>query len=897
MVYCDKLNLVYCNKPFFVVKNFIFAFEIVELIFIGEYCFIVLVVREKGQCMGTVFIKVLNLSITAGWLVLAVILLRLIFRKGPKWIFCILWALVGIRLLLPVSFESMFSLVPSAETVPEDIIYSESPQIHTGFEVANSIVNPVISDSFAPNLGDSVNPLQILTEIIGIIWLIGMGVMLLVALISYLKMRKKISASILRKVETVDSEMADRYRVFESDDVDSPFVLGLFRPRIYVPSGMDDTTFESVYAHEMAHIRRRDFLWKPLGFLILTVYWFNPLMWLAYVLLCRDIEAACDEKVVNNMDRTERALYSQALLNCGTHVRRFSVCPLAFGETGVKSRVKSVLNYKKPAFWIIIIAIVACIVVGICFLTNPKTKADADEGKMGDEVSANNEGKYTSSWGIEYSKLKDGTYLCEGIVYKYKYELTGRIPNSTNDSIFVYLSNLENMTFDQAWIAQFSSTSTAQFSVEEARLLSWEPVTKDDAIIEASITDGCNALFSDYMSNQEKIIGLKSDEVLEKYGEPTSRLSGFWGDCYTNDKGETLILYYDSDTWSVSQIKRVVPSTNTGYAYFKRVLSGEEKFCYHQDGTEQLLTIDDVPAMFDPYDSYMKISYYAFCDMDGDGIEEAVLQVNGTSGDMGGKIILHYINNKVYAYKTNYRNIWELKEDGTYLYSEWIPTNDGCARITEFTENGFTEDRFTYETGDYNGADTFVVNHKEIDNEGGYLNALKMQKGKISVNWYEFEKEFFMEPNPTQTPSVDDASSVDSGMVTRDENNYNMVPNVLFGDGQNSHGKVYICTDDYVNPQTKLANNSLQLKLYSDGTATYSQPIYSSHIPMATWSVEGNILAIKDGPDGAWVTYLEIVDDGLKFIEKGSSGFMFYPVPDGTLFKWEYDLTDGEYKY
>ncbi len=322
--------------------------------------------------MGTVFIKVLNLSIITGWLVLAVVVLRILFRKAPKWIFCILWGMVGIRLCLPVSIESAFSLIPSAETVPQEIMYSETPEIHTGFAMANSVVNPLIQDTISSVSESGESVLHKGIDICGIIWLVGAGIMLIFAAIGCLKLRKRTAAAIRYK------EDLGPVRVYECDEIDSPFLLGVFKPGIYIPSGMDSAIFESVYAHEAAHIKRRDYLWKPLGFLVLAIYWFNPLVWLAYILLCRDIEAACDEKVIGNMDSTGRALYSQALLKCGTRVRKLSICPLAFGETGVKSRVKSILNYRKPAFWIVIVALIVCMIVGVCFLTDPKTEKIAE---------------------------------------------------------------------------------------------------------------------------------------------------------------------------------------------------------------------------------------------------------------------------------------------------------------------------------------------------------------------------------------------------------------------------------------------------------------------------------------------------------------------------------------
>ncbi|MBO5701178.1 MAG: hypothetical protein J6S71_01940 [Clostridia bacterium] len=310
--------------------------------------------------MSDIFIKIFNLAVTAGWFVLAVLLLRPLMRRAPKWINCLLWGIVGLRLALPIKFESIFSLVPSAEPLPQNIAMSPAPEIHSGISVMNDIVNPVISTSLAPQLGASVNPMQVLLEVAAYVWVIGIVLMLCYSAVSYILLRRKVRAS----VKSEDG-------VYFCDDVDSPFILGVIFPRIYIPSGMSGDALGHVLAHERAHLRRGDHVWKPIGFLLLSVYWFNPLFWLAYALLCRDIEAACDEKVIGMMDAEAKKDYSRTLLACSLHRKRIMACPLAFGEVGVKQRIKSVLNYKKPAFWVIIVALVATVILSVCFLTNP----------------------------------------------------------------------------------------------------------------------------------------------------------------------------------------------------------------------------------------------------------------------------------------------------------------------------------------------------------------------------------------------------------------------------------------------------------------------------------------------------------------------------------------------
>lgn len=312
--------------------------------------------------MNELFLKIINMSISASWLILAVLILRLVLKKAPKWVNVLLWGIVAVRLICPLSFESALSLIPSSETIPLDIEMAAKPTIDSGVPAINSVVNPVLS-SFAPpqHVLTSANPLQIWIPILNIIWLIGVGALLLYTAVSYWHLCRK-----------VDTAVRYKGNIFQSENVSSPFVLGIIKPRIYLPFNMNGQDLEHVVAHEQAHIRRKDHWWKPLGFLLLTIHWFNPLMWLAYVLLCRDIELACDEKVIKELGNEQRADYMQALVACSVNRRMIAACPLAFGEVGVKERVKSVMNYKKPAFWVIIIAVIICVGVAACFLTNPK---------------------------------------------------------------------------------------------------------------------------------------------------------------------------------------------------------------------------------------------------------------------------------------------------------------------------------------------------------------------------------------------------------------------------------------------------------------------------------------------------------------------------------------------
>ena len=315
--------------------------------------------------MSEAFLKIVNMSISAGWLVLAVLILRLILKKAPKWINVLLWGIVALRLICPFSIESALSLIPSQETISPEIMMDWTPEISTGIESLDQVVNPVISTSFAPEPSASANPLQILIPVAANIWLLGVLAMLIYTAVSYISLRRKLRTAVIL-----------RNSIFQCETVQSPFVLGVFRPRIYLPYAIEGQNLYHVVAHEQAHIRRKDHWWKPLGFLLLTVYWFNPLMWVAYVLLCRDIELACDEKVIEKLGNEQRANYTQALVACSIKRRSIAACPLAFGEVGVKERVKSIMNYRKPKFWLLILAILACVAVAVCFMTDPIDSAE-----------------------------------------------------------------------------------------------------------------------------------------------------------------------------------------------------------------------------------------------------------------------------------------------------------------------------------------------------------------------------------------------------------------------------------------------------------------------------------------------------------------------------------------
>lgn len=325
--------------------------------------------------MNMIFLKILNMSITASWIVLTVMVLRLLMKRAPRWITIVMWGFVGIRLICPFSFESVFSLIPSAETVQQTGFSGLPFEIKTGFGQVDGVVNHYLSSSYYEGVSVSAGHFEHMITILSILWMTGMAVMLLYTLISCLQMSKKLSEAI--PIEKDFTQPAGKYRkgtsapVLLCDHVDTPFIFGVTHPRIYLPSSLRERDMEYVIAHEKAHLKRRDHWWKPLGFLLLTIHWFNPLLWAAYLLFSRDMEFACDERVIKTMDKEQKKRYSDALIHCSVPKSALAACPLAFGEVSVKNRIQSVLHYKKPAFWIILVSIAACILLAVCFLTNP----------------------------------------------------------------------------------------------------------------------------------------------------------------------------------------------------------------------------------------------------------------------------------------------------------------------------------------------------------------------------------------------------------------------------------------------------------------------------------------------------------------------------------------------
>lgn len=348
--------------------------------------------------MTELFLHVVNLSISASWLILAVLLARVVMRRAPKWAHVLLWGLVGIRLVCPISLESIWSLIPSAQTISPTLLTDSTPTVQTGFPTLNQTINPVLSQAAAATPDATPNLLEIWLPTLASLWVLGMVVWMGYAAVGYLHLRRSLSNAV---------EVEDH--IFQSPAAHVPFVLGLFHPNIYLPHSMDPDTLSHVIAHEQAHLKRRDHWWKALGFLLLCIHWFNPLVWVAYGTFCRDVELACDEAVVKHLDHQARADYSQALLLCSVGRASWKAGPLCFGEVGVKHRVKAVLRYRRPALTTVAASVLLCALVGVAFLTNPipNRSFPMDGSRVSD---------LNPQWIIDeitaMEGLKDGTPLC-----------------------------------------------------------------------------------------------------------------------------------------------------------------------------------------------------------------------------------------------------------------------------------------------------------------------------------------------------------------------------------------------------------------------------------------------------------------------------------------------------
>ncbi len=467
--------------------------------------------------MEDLFLKLLNMSITASYLVLVIIVLRFLLKKAPKSLRCIMWALVGIRLICPITIQSVLSLIPSAEAIPQDITISETPSINSGIVFINNAVNAAISETAAPRIESSINPIQLITSVASIIWFIGVFVMLVYMLISYLLVYKKVRTAVKVKEN-----------IWECDYVTTPFIFGIFRPRIYLPSSINSEDIPYVISHEKAHLRRRDYIWKPLGFLLLAVYWFNPLLWIAYILLCRDIEFSCDERVIKELGTEVKKSYSNALINCSVPRKMIVACPLAFGEISVKGRVKNVLNYKKPEFWIIVVGVIACVVVTVCLLTDPidsKEENKNDISTYDTEAKGKNE---TATFDVEEAKRKEEELYKIVIAMEKSHKDSSAIHNDyiikTQEGMCFYMDSTEPIS---PTFILYDSDNTFHFYWSAlSSYVAFGEYTFSDGVLTCNTDDGENT----YVFEYDEISGSFTFDASKSSSIPKYRLNGSSGE-------------------------------------------------------------------------------------------------------------------------------------------------------------------------------------------------------------------------------------------------------------------------------------------------------------------------------------------------------------------------------
>lgn len=858
--------------------------------------------------MGQLFIKVLNLSIVAGWLVLAIVLLRAVFKRIPKWITCTLWALVALRLIFPFSLESIFSLIPSTETVPLDIAYTSNPEIHSGIPAANSVVNPVIQKTFTPDPVTGTGSLQTLTEILGYLWTIGICGMLIFALVSFLKMKRKVAASIRYDNMKDNTNQPDshnyRYPVYESDDVESPFILGLFRPKIYIPSGMDAETLESVYSHESAHIKRRDYLWKPLGFLLLSIYWFNPLMWLAYILLCRDIEAACDEKVIGSMDSEGRAAYSQALLNCRISSRKISVCPLSFGETNVKSRVKSVLNYKKPAFWIIMVSIVACIIIGICFLTNPKVKADAEENTT-ENMEENTMGAievYSPEPAKPYEEDPDiggKTYKCVGDSGKDNLDMTVLSISLYNDGTCTYTQPAYSSALpmanwyveDNTLVIKDGTWTINYFDIEDGKLI-YRKREDSTGFMFYNIADG--EVFEREYSLPDKTYEYQPVVTFDDLNDTDyvfawqkARFNNIMLKSYhhlENDPEKRVSIGLYVDNTCVMDFPKAGYSRYGTYIIYENEKRMEINF---YDGSHLRLSFDIKDENWTPANKgtagIPKVSKYTFnadnsspkCEYLGlyDGMEFN-LDTRNTDKEAEPYSDLVLISSYSFSEDDAGHTFFISKQSGSSAPLFTVSMYDGASLVSRgtFSAKSYYD---VYELkedviNDKKGLYLKITYGEGVNKDKTVIYEISLKDGIMCIlNTSEIAINLNMQKRNNPIWNYNVRWSLDEELDSLREH---MAENTGF--------KQYIYSGAY-----GLAGAGyFHITLSDDGSFSYSTGWLSSYIGTGKWHIEDNILVLDEYLTSSNVFYFDICDDGIRYRKQDSSSFSGYIVEDGDLF-------------
>lgn len=600
--------------------------------------------------MNSVFLQLVNVSITAGWVVLAIILLRLVLKKAPKWTRCLLWLVAGVRLVFPFSIESIFSLIPSAKTI-DTAKYLAKPYIDTGFSAIDSRVNDYLGDRFFEGVTVPAGHFENIVGIAAAVWVIGMTAILLYSLVSYMRLRRSLRTA---------TRLRDN--LWESEAVKSPFILGIIRPRIYLPYRLNAESARYIIAHEQAHLKRRDHWIKPIAFVLLCIYWFNPLMWAAYILLCRDIELACDEKVIRTMDKEERQVYSITLVQNSVNRRHISACPLAFGEAGVKERIKAVMHYKKPAFWLILAALLLCTVAAVCFLTNPPREEEEEQRSFYATVLETEEKRIL----VEPVSGSDERNSADRIWVS----LNGTIPRIVSgDTVRV----VYNGQIAESYPAQIHSVSSVYI------------VNNTDDI---DVNDGIRSYY--YSGSPDPVAPtLLLSEKDQSFQFTLSALSSYlpvgkyeWNGerlvCRTDDGEKIYVFRYDSyqDTLTfLASESSDIPA----YAYEEGGAAQSplsDGAAFTRSPLRTIMINDEMAAAYDTVSA----------DIDGDGtMEKCVLEYGRTSG----------LFNFIFSASSN----GELKYRDAFFPAEWydllfVKTSDGKIKVKGVTQGDYPETHF-----------------------------------------------------------------------------------------------------------------------------------------------------------------------------------------------------------
>lgn len=600
--------------------------------------------------MDSVFLQLVNVSITAGWVILAILLLRLVLKKAPKWTRCLLWLVAGVRLVFPFSIESIFSLIPSAKTI-DTAKHLARPYIDTGFTVIDNRINDYLGDRFFEGITVPANHFANIVRTAAVVWIIGMTAMLLYSMISYVRLRRNLrTATLLRD------------NLWESEAVKSPFILGVIRPRIYLPYHLKTESAWYIVAHEQAHLKRRDHWIKPIAFVLLCIYWFNPLMWVAYILLCRDIELACDEKVIRTMEKEERQIYSMTLVQHSVKRRHIAACPLAFGEVGVKERIKTVMHYKKPAFWLILTALIVCLIAAVCFLTNPLRDEEKEQHSF-----------YATVLETEEKRI-----LVEPVSGSDERNSADRIWVSLNETIPHIVSGdtvrvVYNDLIAESYPAQILSVSAVHIvsnteDIEvESEIRSYYYSSSPDPVTPTLLLSEENQTF------QFTFSVLSSYLPVGKYEWSGERLI-----CRTDDSKNIYVFRYDSfkDTLTfLASESSDIPV----YAYEE----GGSALSPVPDGAvftlSSLRTIKINDEFINTYDTVS-------ADIDGDGtMEECVLEYGRTSG--------------VFSFTFSASKNGRIKYQDTFFPAKWydlffVKTSDGKIKVKGLTQGDYPEVHF-----------------------------------------------------------------------------------------------------------------------------------------------------------------------------------------------------------